>query len=451
MSVSGIYISPRNLVAFSVEFLWFAFSGVLLVTMNSATTQAPLSSIEVLDQAAAIVAIYVTIFFLMDLYDLELLSAWRSLLLNLVQAAGLFCVVVGAFELCTRLFMFDPRLVFSQVLLTAVFAICTRALIVSPNSSPPALVNIVAIAGASTRHAVEAENRRRRELGISLHWIAGPLEQAVNELNRVLKLNPSIRKMCVDPNVLEDLQSIHLVQTCRERGLKLADLREFAECAYGKAILGPGIAAGLEPSPIAPVSKVARVARRARDLILACLGLVVTMPLTFLTVLAIRWDSPGAALFRQDRIGENGRTFTMFKFRSMYAELTPAPDRTWTTQLDDPRVTRVGRIIRELHIDEIPQLVNVIKGEMSLVGPRPFHPDQVAELESTIPSYGLRHRVRPGITGWAQIRCDYGASIERREEVFARDLYYVKHMSFVFDLMILLDTARVCIWRRGAR
>ena len=114
----------------------------------------------------------------------------------------------------------------------------------------------------------------------------------------------------------------------------------------------------------------------------------------------------------------------------------------------DPRVTRIGKIIRELHLDELPQLVNVIRGEMNLVGPRPFHPLVAAELESTLPHFGLRHLVKPGITGWAPIRCDYAACLENRAEVFARDFFYIKHASVLFDLRILLKTVRVCIWRR---
>ena len=116
---------------------------------------------------------------------------------------------------------------------------------------------------------------------------------------------------------------------------------------------------------------------------------------------------------------------------------------------DDPRVTRVGKVIRLLHIDEIPQLVNVIRGEMSLVGPRPFHPDQVSELESLLPSYGLRHLVRPGITGWAQVTCDYDASLNQKGEVFARDSALREHASLLFDLLIMISTIRVCLWHHG--
>ena len=192
--------------------------------------------------------------------------------------------------------------------------------------------------------------------------------------------------------------------------------------------------------------------RRSRDVVLACFALILTLPVTLLTMLAVKCDSPGPAIYAQVRIGENGRPFTMFKFRSMYQEkVLPDHASSWSTENADPRVTRIGKIMRELHLDELPQLINVIRGEMSLVGPRPFHPLQVAELEATLPHYGLRHLVKPGITGWAQVRCDYAASVENRSEVFARDLYYVKNASFLFDFQIMLETVRICVWRRQAR
>jgi hypothetical protein len=234
MSVGGIYIAPRNLVAFSVEFLWFAFSGVMLVMINMATTHEPLSSVPVLVQTTALVAIYVSTFYVMDLYDLEVITHWRVLLLNLAQAAGLFCLVVGTFELCTRLFMFDSTLVLGHLMLTAVFAICVRAIIGSASGSTSALLNIVAIGAAPTRQAVEAENRRRRELGIRLHWIAGSLNQATIEINHVLKLNPSVRRVCIDSELLEDPMSIRLLQTCRGRGGKSSTCASLPKASSGK-------------------------------------------------------------------------------------------------------------------------------------------------------------------------------------------------------------------------
>jgi lipopolysaccharide/colanic/teichoic acid biosynthesis glycosyltransferase len=154
-------------------------------------------------------------------------------------------------------------------------------------------------------------------------------------------------------------------------------------------------------------------------------------------------------LYRQDRVGENGRLFTLFKFRSMRADAergTPV----WATDGDD-RVTRVGRFIRVARLDELPQLWNVLKGDMSFVGPRPERPFFVEQLAAAIPFYLERHVVKPGVTGWAQVRYRYGSSVEDAIEKLRYDLYYIKHLSIGFDLTIVLDTVKVILSGKGAK
>jgi lipopolysaccharide/colanic/teichoic acid biosynthesis glycosyltransferase len=167
-------------------------------------------------------------------------------------------------------------------------------------------------------------------------------------------------------------------------------------------------------------------------------------------VLAVKIDSPGPMLYRQQRVGQFGRPFTLFKFRSMAADAEAGGDPLWA-QRHDPRVTRVGRFIRGTRIDELPQLVNVLRGEMSLVGPRPERPHFVEQLDRAIPFYRQRAYVKPGVTGWAQINFPYGASVEDAREKLSYDLYYVKHRSVLLDAFILLATIRVVLLREGAR
>jgi exopolysaccharide biosynthesis polyprenyl glycosylphosphotransferase len=169
-----------------------------------------------------------------------------------------------------------------------------------------------------------------------------------------------------------------------------------------------------------------------------------------LVALAIRLDSPGPIFFRQERVGEQGRPFTLLKFRTMVqdAELRTGP--VWAAD-DDPRITRVGRWLRKTRLDEFPQIWNVFKGEMSFIGPRPERPHFVVQLQEKIPYYAERHSVKPGITGWAQVRCPYAATIEDSEEKLQYDLYYVKNMSSLLDIDILLSTIRVVLFGRGAR
>jgi sugar transferase (PEP-CTERM system associated) len=185
------------------------------------------------------------------------------------------------------------------------------------------------------------------------------------------------------------------------------------------------------------------------DKTLAGIILMMTAPLAFITAILIKIESKGPVIYEQNRVGLGEKIFTLYKFRSMHvgAEVNGA---VWA-QKNDPRTTRVGKIIRFLRIDELPQLWNVMKGEMSFVGPRPERPEFVQQLGKKIPYYMLRHFVKPGITGWAQINYKYGASQEDAQEKLQFDLYYIKNRDFILDLYIMLRTMRVIIFGIGAR
>lgn len=198
-------------------------------------------------------------------------------------------------------------------------------------------------------------------------------------------------------------------------------------------------------------SRLLRRLKIAGEFVVALLMLVVAAPVMLLVALAIRMTSPGVPIYRQERVGERGRSFQLLKFRTMRIDAEAATGPVWASAANDPRITRLGRFLRKTRLDELPQLVNVVRGEMSFVGPRPERPHFVNALRQVIPFYDERHTVRPGITGWAQIGCGYGASIEDAELKLQFDLYYIKHMSFAFDLSILLDTLKVVVVGRGAR
>lgn len=452
MSIGGIYIGPRIMITFGAELLWLGLSTVLLVIVNCASLNEPLTLSALLFQTSAVVFLYMAIFYVMDLYDQALLSFTGALLLNLVQATGILLVIVGIVTAGTHVLNMDPRLMFAHTLLTVIFVLLARLAIQRSSipANPASLFGVVA--RDPLRNELTTENELRKDLSLDFLWIGDSLEKAHAALARSAQSRPYPSKILIDPELLDSHCAVKFLELCRERKIRIEELRFFSERAYGKVILGPNAICEFATSPMLSLSRIESTARRTRDVILACLALVLTLPATLLTMLAIKCDSPGPAIYTQVRIGENGRPFTMFKFRSMYQEQAlPDDASSWSTGNADPRVTRVGKIMRELHLDELPQLINVILGEMSLVGPRPFHPLQVAELEATLPHYGLRHLVKPGITGWAQVRCDYAASVENRSEVFARDLYYVKHASLLFDIQIMLETVRVCAWRRLAR
>ena len=193
-----------------------------------------------------------------------------------------------------------------------------------------------------------------------------------------------------------------------------------------------------------------RRVKRLADVVLAAAGLLVAFPFMIAAAIAIRLDSPGPILFRQQRVGWMGRPFELLKFRSMRVGAEKGRGAQWAA-VDDPRVTKVGSFLRKTHFDELPQMINILRGEMSFVGPRPERPEFVGLLNESVSFYHLRHYVLPGITGWAQVNYPYGASMDDARRKLQYDLYYVCNASPLLDLRTLLRTARVVLFRRGSR
>lgn len=238
--------------------------------------------------------------------------------------------------------------------------------------------------------------------------------------------------------------------TCKLRGINVAQSAEFFESLTGQLPVR-----NLRPSSIIfsqgfRKPRFFMTSRRIVEFALALVGVVLTAPIVILSAIAIALESGFPILFRQERVGQHGGTFTLFKLRTMRQD-AERNGAVWASAGGDPRITRVGNFLRKTRIDEFPQLVNVLLGDMSFVGPRPERPVFVEELQAHIPYYGERHSVKPGITGWAQVRNGYTSSIEESEAKLRYDLYYIKNMSFWLDLQILLDTFKVIAFGRGAR
>ena len=190
------------------------------------------------------------------------------------------------------------------------------------------------------------------------------------------------------------------------------------------------------------------VIKRVLDIAVSLAALIVSLPIMAIVAIAVRMSSPGPVLYHQRRVGERGRLFTLHKFRSMGIDAEAGSGAVWS-QDGDTRVTRVGRFLRKMRLDELPQLWNVMRGDMSLVGPRPERPEFIQQLTQQIPYYGQRHIVKPGLTGWAQVRYAYGSSVEDALEKLQYDLFYIKHMSLGMDLLIALSTVKTVLSRRG--
>ena len=192
------------------------------------------------------------------------------------------------------------------------------------------------------------------------------------------------------------------------------------------------------------------IAKRLFDVIASSILLAATMPIIILFAILVKLESKGPAFYRQVRVGLFGQPYSVLKLRSMRSDAEVEGKAVWASQ-DDPRITRVGKLIRKVRIDELPQTWNVLKGEMSFVGPRPERPEFVADLEQQLSYYAERHMVKPGITGWAQVNYPYGASIEDSRHKLEYDLYYAKNYTPFLDILILLQTIRVVLWPEGVR
>ncbi len=236
---------------------------------------------------------------------------------------------------------------------------------------------------------------------------------------------------------------------CRLAGIRITDYAAFMERETGKVDLDGFVPSWLIYSEGSTEAQMRLLIKRGIDLLASLVLVTLTAPVVLVTALLIRVTSPGPVLFRQERVGQHGRPFMLYKFRSMRVDAEAAGPK-WASE-NDPRVTPVGRVIRKLRIDELPQIFNVLKGDMSFVGPRPERPVFVEDLARQLPYYEERHTVRPGITGWAQVNYPYGASVEDARQKAQYDLYYIKNFSVFLDILILIKTIRVILFGSGAR
>jgi sugar transferase (PEP-CTERM system associated) len=267
-------------------------------------------------------------------------------------------------------------------------------------------------------------------------------------LNLVEELEPDLVLVAL-PDMRGAMPTDELLE-CRLRGIPVEHWATFYEKQTGKILV-----TGLRPSWLIFAdgfvkTQLTRTLKRALDVVLAVTGLTLALPILAVVAVLIKLDSRGPILFRQQRVGQNGRVFTLNKFRSMRRDAERASGAVWATAAD-PRITRVGRFLRKSRLDELPQLFNVLAGDMSFVGPRPERPEFVRLLQREIPFYLGRLAVKPGITGWAQVRHQYAASVEDTLEKLQYDLYYIKNLSPLLDLLILLHTIQVVLFARGAR
>lgn len=292
-------------------------------------------------------------------------------------------------------------------------------------------------------------------------YVAGPNETATAvPASELLSLNGTLtetaKRLDVDEIVvaLTERRSgsmpLRQLLDCKLEGIKVFDLNTHFEKTLGQIRIDYVNASWLIFGDGFNQGSLRTAVKRVFDILSALVLIVLSAPIMVVTALLIKLESPGPVLYRQERVGQAGRKFNVTKFRSMRTDAEKDGKPVWATT-NDSRVTRVGNVIRKLRIDELPQLFNVLRGEMSMVGPRPERPFFVEQLTQEIPFYAVRHSVKPGVTGWAQVRYHYGSTVEDSQEKLQYDLYYVKNHTLFLDLVVLMETVGVVLTGKGAR
>lgn len=398
--------------------------------------------------------------FLVGLYVPAYLSPLSGVAIRVLVA---LCV---GFVLLTTVFYVIPSIRFwigsllAAFLISAIGLTANRVLLVKL-ARTPVLQRRVLVLGTGPR-AARIEQIEHKG-GVTWFGCVGFL--AIGSTNvsvtreRVLPPTNDLAELCerlmVDEIIvaLDEMRGnlpVDMMLKCRLDGVRVTDFASFIEREKGQVEVE-----GLNPSWLifsegyirGPVEQ---AVKRLFDFAVSGSLLVLTLPITLMTMLAILIEDGRPIFYRQIRVGQNGRPFEMLKFRSMIADAEKDGVARWASKRDD-RVTLVGRFIRLVRIDEIPQVYNVLRGDMSIVGPRPERPAFEDDLKAVVPFYDCRHAVKPGITGWAQINYPYGASVEDAREKLKYDLFYIKNKTLILDLLILLQTFRIVLWPTGAR
>jgi len=401
------------------------------------------------------------VFYFGELYNLRVVSDRREMFIRILQALGVTSLLLGV------VYFWFPELVIGRgVFMIAAFLVVLLVIgwrlawewlarAVGPRE------RLLIIGTNAAAIALARELHERRELGVEIvGFVSGsrPVSLSLEGLTSgVLGTVDDIPALVGTKNVdrvvvsLADARGKLPMDKLLE--MKLAGVTFDHLASVYEEYTGKIAVENLRPSWLIfssgfRQSVLVTAGKRALDLAVATIGMILGSPLILLTAAAVKLSSPGPVLYHQVRVGLNNKPFTIHKFRSMRADAESKTGAVWA-QKNDVRITLIGRFLRKTRLDELPQLWNVFRGDMSLVGPRPERPEFVANLTQQIPFYGQRHAVKPGLTGWAQVSYTYGASVEDALEKLQYDLFYIKHLAISLDLFIIFKTIKTVVLRRG--
>lgn len=456
MQLFNRHVSTRSLTVFAAELCLIFGSVALAASLQSGS--APSGNLW---KIALVTIVCQLCLYYNDFYDLTLVHSNRELIVRLLQAVGAASIVLAALYFAVPALMIGDGIFVSALLVFVVGILGWRLLFNHLTGSLKLQERILIVGTGETARKVARQILDQHDFA---YTVVGFISDDAGRVGERI-VNPAIIGTPADIPALilrHEIDRIVVGLTDRRGQLpveellraKMAGVRvEDATTTYER-VTGKILIDDLRPSWLIfsdgfRVSRATRWMKRTIDLTLSVVLGLIAAPVMVLTAIAIRLESPGPVFYRQERVGENGRPFTLCKFRSMRTDAEQNGTPIWAIDGDD-RITRVGRFIRHTRLDELPQVWNVMLGDMSFVGPRPERQYFVEALAKEIPFYQQRHAVKPGLTGWAQVKYRYGASVEDAMEKLRYDLYYIKHLSVFFDLTIVFDTVKVVLFRKGA-
>jgi sugar transferase (PEP-CTERM system associated) len=405
--------------------------------------------------ALTIVSLMLSYYF--DLYEPSIVSGRMQIYFRILLVLGFDCFILAAFLLI------DPDVSIAPYVYVLGFTFLAPAMIFMRRAyewiaGQKVFRERVYVLGAGEyARSIVAAIQSRPDLGMEVvDWndvqLLDPAERKdvwIEELSKIGHGKPMVHRIIVAMESKRGELPVQELLSLRFRGITVEDDGTLRERLYGKIQLE-----GLRPSNFLysegfRIKSSQQFIRQVVSITAAAIGLLIFLPFFPFVVLAVKLSSKGPIFFRQTRVGMGGRNFEVIKFRTMFTD-AEADGAKWATK-NDPRVTKVGMFLRKTRIDEIPQLWNVLRGDMGFVGPRPERPEFVAWLSQELPFYYLRTLIRPGLTGWAQVRYGYGATLAETKEKLEYDLYYIKHMSLGLDLLIMFETIKTILRRRGAQ
>jgi sugar transferase (PEP-CTERM system associated) len=452
---------------FPTRTLWLTVTEALLVTLGfvvavvfwaGTATDANIYLLyeNGLGRIGLVVGVFLLLMYYFDLYDSIVLSNRREVVTRLVGVLGCSFVTLSVLYYAFPEIRLAGTTLWLGVAIVGTTVPAWRKLFFVMNRSARFSERAVLYGDGPLARPLMEEIGARSDLGVRVVGFVGPDTDLVRGVSRFdeddleeIVADQGVRRIVVTMGDRRGKMQVEKLLRLKTRGVYIQDGPEYYESITGKIPLESLRLSWLLFSPGFHVRAALRLYKRLFSLLLSSVAILITSPIMLLAALAVRLDSPGPVIFRQKRVGEQGRLFTVFKFRSMYdgsdkKALTPA-------EHGDARVTRVGKWLRRTRVDELPQLFNIMKGDMAFVGPRPFVPEQEEECAAKIPFYRERWLVKPGATGWAQINRGYNVTLDDNRDKLAYDLFYIKNVSFGLDLFIMFSTVKILLLGRGGR